>query len=168
MSVAIESHRQNTQAASSEFLLNEDTLPELQGLCVEKIRNAAVGGDLAHHQKLLYILHRWSEWSSADEPKEWIRKQIESREGLMDLIKGSLTPVRTQGLGDRVSQTHLRFDPENLEAFIDLVELEKTLTELDQHIDTDEGKKTIRIALRGLVRKREGKGGSLGLDDDDG
>lgn len=73
------------------------SLTELRALCLQRISGAAASSALRSHKERAFILHRWQQWSAADEAKRWVAKLITTDEGFLDFLSPFVGEVQVRG-----------------------------------------------------------------------
>lgn len=166
--VSIEGDIKEREKKPDAFLVDKDDLEQLQEICVKKIRRAAEDGTLSSKPQLDYILYRWREWASPDEPSKWVSELVESTDGILSFLTGFLHRSISQGLSDHVGRIHWRVDLQSIEAFIPADFLEGKVKQLDAENLEEKQKTAVLAFLKAIKRRREGKSdNSFWPDQDD-
>jgi len=153
---------ENKRETPDKFLLDVANSKKLRDIALKRIVSAAESGTLIKHPQLQYLLDRWKKWGNPREPIKWLRKMIQTDEGIRKVLVAFLLKSTFYMSNDRVGKVHWKFDLRNLEDYIDADYFEsrvdqlniRTLNNLEQ-IALDRFKKMLK-------RKREGK--PYGLD----
>jgi predicted KAP-like P-loop ATPase len=99
-------------------VVNAEQLKELEGIALEKIRNAAKDGALFNAPNLRSILSGWREWSGNDhEMRAWVSKTIGSDENLAKFVYYFGDVQRSQTFGEVALRERYRLDPEWIKPF---------------------------------------------------
>ena len=106
--------------ARVELQWSEEDSRQLRNLCVSKIRMAAGESKLSKSPHLGVLMYLWLHWGNCDEVKEYVRKLVETDEGVIDFVVGAMHEVWSSSTGYR-----LDIRQEDISAFID-IELIKT------------------------------------------
>jgi predicted KAP-like P-loop ATPase len=110
----LEDRQEKRHKDPSAFLVTEDDLSDLKNICVEKIRVAAKDGTLISHPEMSFILYRWRDWASPEEPKQWVERLIESQDSLLAFLEAFLQRSQSWGLTDYVSRDHWYIRVDNI------------------------------------------------------
>lgn len=121
-----------------EFLFTKEEVDCLNEACAGKIRKAAEDGSLANTKNLALVLYGWREWESEEAVRAYVAELLETEEGLFSLLKGFVSEVHSQAMGDFVARTTERIDRNAIGEFVDLGELDKLVDGLDRGRLTDE------------------------------
>ena len=124
--VSLESSRKEKGKDSSEFIVPEDKIEELQKLCLEKIKGSSTD-DLIKHKNLLYILYRWKEWDEKEKWKEFIKEIIDDNVKLLSFMAKFVSETKSQTIGDYGFKVIKKFNYESLVNFVDLTEIKTKL-----------------------------------------
>ena len=124
--VSLESSRKEKGKDSSEFIVPEDKIEELQKLCLEKIKGSSTD-DLIKHKNLLYILYRWKEWDEKEKWKEFIKEIIDDNVKLLSFMAKFVSETKSQTIGDYGFKVIKKFNYKSLVNFVDLTEIKTKL-----------------------------------------
>jgi predicted KAP-like P-loop ATPase len=158
---SLDDRQEKRQKDPSAFLVTEDDLRELKNICVEKIRVAARDGTLMSHPEMLFILYRWREWVSPEEPKQWVERLIESQDSLLAFLVAFLQRSRSWGLTDHVSRDHWYIRLKNVEDFIPADIVAGKIEQFSIGKLTDQQQRAVSAFRAALKRRQEGR-----FDDD--
>lgn len=111
-----------------DFLIDEERLPALKEIILQRIRDFATDGKLIGHPREYEILWRWSEWVDISEVREWISSQLKKPKHAARFLELTLSEV-TSHLGSRY---HIKL--ENVERFADLQQLRKLTSKTPKKI----------------------------------
>jgi len=168
MKTSIEGSRQERQQDPDAHLVNEGDLEELKKICLEKIKLAAENGKLKAHPKMAYILYRWSEWVSPEEPKKWVEQLVGSKEGLLCFLKGLVQQGSVSGAGDYAARVYRYIRLKSVEDFVAPEIVEEGIKQISLDGLTEDEKEAVRAFQKALKRRREGKADDeWGRDSDD-
>jgi predicted KAP-like P-loop ATPase len=145
------------QKDSSALLVTEADLRDLKNICVEKIRVAAKGKTLMSHPEMPFLLYRWREWTSPEEPRQWIERLIESQDGLLSFLTAFLQRSQSWGLTDYVSQDHWYIRLGNVEDFVSPDVVAMKIEQLPIGNLADRQRRAIDAFQKALKRRQEGK-----------
>ena len=81
--------------ASREDLFSEEQFRQLRDIALNRIREEAKTSALSKRPDLAMILFRWKDWDSDIEPRKCVAELADSEEGLLDLLVGFVTIVRS-------------------------------------------------------------------------
>jgi predicted KAP-like P-loop ATPase len=167
MKTSLEDSKQERQRDPEAFAVDAEDLQELREICVAKIREAATSGALKSHPKMVYLLYRWGEWTSPEEPREWVGKLVESEEGLLALLTAFLQQSTSHGVGDYVARVYWYISLKSLEDFIPADLLAEKTQQLQLEKLDDKERKAIHAFQRALKRREEGRSDDDWLHDND-
>ena len=77
----------------SQRTVRKDDINRLQGAVVERIRNAVQDQSLQKVPLLGFVLHRFAEWASVNEARDYVSGLINNDEGLCDFLAGLQGPL---------------------------------------------------------------------------
>jgi predicted KAP-like P-loop ATPase len=157
LKTSLEYNKQERQSDPDSFLVNEQGLLDLQRICLEKIRVAAENGILENHPKLLYILYRWREWASPQEPRKWVEDLVSSSDGLLKFLKGCVQQGSASGAGDYAARIYRYIRLQSIEDFVDPEVVEQKVKQISLDGLPDDKKEAIHAFQTALKRRREGK-----------
>jgi predicted KAP-like P-loop ATPase len=133
------------------WLLTKDQLRRLESEVLDRIRCDAERDALLGYQYLPALLHYWSEWANADEPRAWAERVTVTEGNLIAFIEKFLSETITETLeGTPQRWKTPRLDPEILRPFVDLettIARARLLTEQSLFTDSQ------RAAVRTLVKE---------------
>ncbi|RLG22911.1 NTPase, partial [Methanosarcinales archaeon] len=138
-----------TKESDEDILLDEDHLETLQGIVLDKIKEAVKEGRLLNAPFLPSVLHYWEEWGNKGEVRDWINRVVSSDEKLPIFLSKFLQKTSSETITDRVAQIHWRLNPNWLKDFIDVDILEKRCNEVlsnDSIVATLNDKQKLAIA----------------------
>lgn len=121
-----------------ETLLTKEEVDCLNEVCAGKIRKAAEDGSLANTKNLALVLYGWRGWESEEAVRAYVAELLNTKKGLFFLLRGFVSEVRSQTMGDYVARTTKRIDRNAIGKFADLDELDKLVDGLDRGCLTDE------------------------------
>jgi hypothetical protein len=106
---------------------------------------------------MAYILYRWREWGSPEEPKKWVEKLVSSKDGLLCFLKGFVQEGSVSGAEDYAARVYRYMSLKSVEDFVapEIVEEKVKQISLDQLPEGE--KEAVRAFQRALKRRREGK-----------
>jgi predicted KAP-like P-loop ATPase len=162
----IEDSKEDRQKDPEAFIVAEDDLKDLENICVDKIKQAAESGTLKINSHMAYILYRWREWASLEEPRKWVEGLIESKEGLLCFLTAFLQRSTSQGMEDYVLRIHWRINLKSVEDFVSAEVLARKIEQLPLEDLIDEQQKAVRAFQKALKRRQEGKSDGDWRDDE--
>ena len=116
--------------SEDEQLVTADEQAVLEQVALKKVREAARLKRLEWSRELVGVLHRWADWGSLDEPKEWLAGMIAGDAGLAEFLKVLLQKTYSYTVSDSVAKSSLRLNPKWIERFVDLPQLAKRVEAL--------------------------------------
>jgi len=143
-----------------ECLINAQDLKELEQIALQKIKEAALNGNLVKTPCLAHILYRWRDWENENVPRQWASQIISSDSGLVELLTGFLSKGYSQPMGDRVAKPQWHLDPKSLEPFVEpsrIIERCKKLLISPPQWLNDKKKIAIETFVREFELGRQGK-----------
>jgi len=144
-----------TKTPDKDILLNGDHLETLQGIVLDKIKEAEKEDKLLNTPFLPSILYHWKEWGNEGEVRDWVSKVVASDEKLPIFLLKFLQKTQSYTITDRVAKTHWRLNPNRLKDFIDLDILEKRCNEVlsnDSIVATLDNKE--KLAIRQFLKEK--------------
>jgi len=114
-----------TKKSEEDILLDEDHLETLQGIVLDKIKEAVKEDRLLNTPFLPSILYHWKEWESEGEVRNWVSKVVASDEKLPIFLSKFLQKTSSATITDKVAKIRWRLNPNWLKDFIDVDILEK-------------------------------------------
>ncbi len=130
-----------------ERLLNYDQLEELTSVVVEKIEETGEKGDLLESPNLDVVLARWMEWSDSEKPVKWVQQNTQETDDLLHFLNQYVSEGRYASMAESGVQQF--FDPQRLDSFFELSELEDRLDDLEKEELEDWQQHTIELFNRG-------------------
>lgn len=157
MKASLEDNKQERKQDPDAYLVTEEALQDLREICLEKIRAAAQNGKLKGHLKMLYILYRWREWASPEEPRKWVEGLVSSTDGLLCFLKGCVQEGSVSGVDDYAARVYRYMRLRSVEDFVASEVGEQRIKQISFDGLTEEEKEALRAFQRALKRRREGK-----------
>lgn len=157
MKTSLEDSKQERQQDPDAVLVNADALQDLKEICLKKIRDAAENGILRNHPKLLYMLYRWREWISPQEPRKWVEDLVSSSDGLLQFLKACVQQGSASGAADYAARIYRYIRLQSVEDFVDPKVVEENVKQISLEGLSDDKTETIRAFQRAMKRRREGK-----------
>ena len=125
--------RQSERGHSSDLVVTDQHLDELQATTLRKIESAAANGQLLTDRWLPYILYRWRDWGSLDDVRTWLRKKAATDEGLASVIYCFSQLSSTLSVGDKVQKFKLRVHFEGLDELLAVEDLAPRAGQITQN-----------------------------------
>ncbi len=110
----------------NDIQISDDKLPELQQLCVAKIKNLKKE-KLLEHKIFLSILYKWKEWGEEKDWKKFISDIQADKKLFWLFLKNFISESKSQTMGDYGYKINKKFDHESLKTFLDLDEVKKKI-----------------------------------------
>jgi len=168
MNTSLENSKEERQQDPDAFLVRKEDLEDLREICLEKIRSAAENGKLIGHPKMAYILYRWQDWASPEEPKKWLEGLVSSKDGLTSFLKAFVQQSMSQGVNDYSSRIRRYISLKNIETFVSAETLEEKVSQLTLEKLGVEEKAAVRAFQKAVRRRQEGKSDDdWGRDDEE-
>lgn len=157
--------RENGPRREEDCLISEDHIPALTEHALSSIRGAATDRSLLQHADLINILYRWRDFMDDDtsEVLAWTDMLLEDDDALVVLAREFTSEswsigLGFDGLGDRVSQRHIRAEIDDTTNIINVSRFRTKLMALQRSGQlTDESQKTIDDFLEAWERRRRGE-----------
>jgi hypothetical protein len=136
-----------------DFLFGENELEELKAVCVKKLRQASKTSKFLKHPNLLAFLFRWSEWTTKDEVRAWVEKQVRGTKDAVWLLTVLMGEMHSWG---RTHRVRYYISLVTVELFVDA----EKLNELIKEVNEEKLPKKAKIAVTEfrLARKRRAEG----------
>lgn len=110
---------------------------------------------LIMHEHLVSFLYRWKRWGDEKKVTSWLKKQSESADGCVNLLKAFVTKSSSQTLGDYVVKITNHIKLENIENFIEIDPIVEMIECLDaKELDT-KAQEAIEAFNRALDRRKK-------------
>ena len=113
---------------------------------------------MKNHPKMAYILYRWRDWASPEEPRKWVEKLVGSKDGLLCFLKGFVQEDSVSGHEDSAARVYRYMSLKSVEDFVASEFLEEKVTQISIDGLGEEEKEAVRAFQRALKRRKEGKG----------
>lgn len=165
--ISTEDSRQERKRDPSAYLVTEDSIEELKGICIRKIKQASESEKLNNHPKMVSILYRWRDWTPPEEPARWVEKLIETREGVIAFLTAFLQRSKVQGMGDYTYRIRYSISLKNIEDFVPVDVLKQKAEQVVIDDLSKEQQKAFRVFQKALKRKEAGEQDSDWWDDDE-
>ncbi|MFH1929572.1 MAG: P-loop NTPase fold protein [Chloroflexota bacterium] len=101
-----------------ESIVPADGFKEIKTIVLERIRREASQENLSSMPNLEYILFRWRDWSTVDEPRDYVSRLVSSNQGLTRLFVGFLQETFSQSLRDYIPSRKWVISKKALSEFI--------------------------------------------------
>ena len=107
-------------ARQLELPISASCLDELEQLALERIRAAAEDSDtLWNHPELAMMLFRWRDWSTQEEPSDWLEERISTDAGLIHFVQRLRGVGHSYREGEYASREFAVFSTDAIQAFTD-------------------------------------------------
>ena len=116
-----------------------------------------MSGKLAKHPHLGSLLGIWAEWAGPEEPKTWVDRLIQSREGLVTFLESMTGKSTSYGSGEQGPREAWHIQLTALERFVALKVIEHQFEELNPQGQNESETRAIRAFKQALERRRSGK-----------
>jgi predicted KAP-like P-loop ATPase len=103
----------------NEWFVTPDQLSILEGLLLERIRNASRDGSLLESPNLPVMLNFWRGDATQEEVAGWVSQAVKEDRILIKVLEQYLQTTRSAPLGDAVVRQSDRLDPEWLKPYLD-------------------------------------------------
>lgn len=164
--IALENGRAKEQTNPSDFLLNEDGVTELNGVCAEKIRKAAKSGQLGKLSRMSYILYQWKSWVSVEEPSNWLKDFTSTESGLLTYLVSILREVKSTSSGSYTTKSRWVIGLAEIEPFMPIDSINQRLQSISLEKKSDKEKLAIEAFRKSMKKRKEGKPDDAMFDDD--
>lgn len=155
--VALEEPPEGQQANSEVRLIQEEDLPQFRALCREKIEAAARDGMLLENPHLLSILFKWKYWNGLQAARQWAAETVGDPAKAVLLLQQFVQVSSMHGLEDYAVRTRSYIDLRELETFVDVEAVTRSLASVDAATLSGQGSRALRCFTRALQRRMEGK-----------
>jgi predicted KAP-like P-loop ATPase len=114
-----------------EPIVTETTAKKIMNLALERLRRAASGGSLAIHPKLIFLLHKWIDFSgeNSNEVREWIKSAFRDDSFIIIIVRHLISSGWSHVIGDRVAR---RSRSVQLEAIKELMDPRELISRVDE------------------------------------
>ena len=124
--IAMLGDQQTNQQRTEEPLVTEEEANKLKAVSLAAINKLATDNKLHEQKQLSFALYRWKEWEGEDKVKEYIKKLVSTRAGLLSFLRGFVGRVlSTQGNYNRLDKKGI----EPLYPIADIEALVATITD---------------------------------------
>lgn len=130
-----------------ERLLDYDQLEEFRSVVVEKIEEIGEEGGLLESPNLDIILTDWMEWGDSAKVVEWVEQNTQEADDLLRFLNHYVSEGRYASVAE--SGVRRYFDPQRMEPFFELSELEDRLDGLDQEELDEREQRTVELFKEG-------------------
>jgi predicted KAP-like P-loop ATPase len=117
---SIEVRERKGSSTDSEPLVQEKNLQVFRDAILKRITESSKTDNLLNTPNLLYLLFLWRDVSSIDKPKAFVTELIKTEKGFLKLIESLMFQSSSQVMGEYVSTTTWKINPDNLKEFTDL------------------------------------------------
>lgn len=124
----------NPSSTGEAPLVSAEDAEKLKVICVAIINKLATEDILHQEKQMVFFLYRWKEWEGEEKVKEYIKKLIATREGLLALLKGFVSKVLSTA-GD-----YMRLDKKGIEPLYPIADIEVLVKEITDEEITGMGK----------------------------
>ena len=121
--VSLESQRESKKE-EKKSIVPLDKIPELQQMCVQKIKKWEPS-KLVSHPYLLHILYRWKEWDKDESWKKFIDAISKDDAMLVAFVEHFLQKTRSQTFGDYGVRVKKKMSYESVGNFMNVDEMKK-------------------------------------------
>ncbi|MBW7982322.1 KAP family P-loop NTPase fold protein [Enterobacillus tribolii] len=145
--------RDEGESRAFEPALDLNTVGAMKAEWLRLIRSRAADGDaLIAEPDLISLLYRWKNYTdSMDEPREWVRKAIQTNQGFATMVTRLMSRGTTHTYGDRVSTQHNSFNKETIDDFIG-IDVAKAKCDAINPAQFPEHEEALRTLLRYLEK----------------
>jgi len=117
---------------------------------------------------LIHILFRWGEGASQEEPKRWVEKLVNSKDGLLCFLKAFVQEGSVSGAEDYAARVYRYMRLKSVEDFVSPEVVEERVKQISLDGLAENEKEAVRAFHRALKRRRERKGDDdWGRDDEE-
>lgn len=140
--IAILGDQQNNQQRSEEPLITAEESKKLNASALEVINKLANENKLQEEKHFAFFLYRWKDWEGEEKVKDYIKKLVSTREGLLSFLRGFVVLVlSTQGNYNRLHKK----DIEPLYPIADIETLVAAITDEELASMNDKDKEAINL-----------------------
>lgn len=120
----------------------KDQSEELERMGLEIIKKAVRKNKFKDLENIYNILFRWKEWEGDAEPQEYVKKVIESDNGLIKFLQQTLSVSHSSTSGSYEVEKKEYFEFKSLSQFISLEDLKKRVSGISE---TEQNKDLLKI-----------------------
>jgi predicted KAP-like P-loop ATPase len=140
--------RQQEESQGPGLLPNDQEF--LRTSLLGRIREFATDGRLSKVLSLGFILTRWRAWGEREEPRQWVERLIQTREGALAFLCGM---SGRQDSADGVSHV---VDLKDVELFVPFETLENRLQSIEEPALTEKQRSSLQSFRRAVQRRLRG------------
>jgi len=155
--VSSENQRRERDKDSSAFLVDDNSLKDLQEACLNKIRQAADNGALIGHPKMLSLLYDWCRWESEEAASQWVQEIVQTDDGLKAFLLAVLQRGTSTQMGAYHSTVQWYISLGNVESFVSPSVIEERLREMGTEGLTKQEGLAVSEFRRAVRRRYEGR-----------
>jgi predicted KAP-like P-loop ATPase len=111
---------------------------------------------LLTHEHLVSFLYRWKRWGDENKVTEWVKSQVSSTDGCIELLKRFVSKSSSQTMGDYVAKITSHIKLENIEDFIAIEPIAYLITGIDREELGLQEKETLKAFDDALERREKG------------
>ncbi len=164
--IADEEYRHIKKGETDDVLLEPGDLEVLKLLCIDKIRQAAVSGELRAHRKKNYIIYLWNKWTPDGEAKRWVEELIQTDDGLLSfLISAVRASYSSRGEEDVRINWYIQFS--EIDKYVSIDTMMKKILLLKKEKLTEEELRAVDVFEKAMQRKKDGKSEDRWFNDED-
>jgi predicted KAP-like P-loop ATPase len=157
------------EKGDAEQLIADDSLSLVRAQALTKIRSVAADGQLVNHPQIKYLLSAWESLGGSDEVRAWSAAIVSNVDSVKSILPALMSHVRSHGMGDAVAKTTVEARIDEIEKYMPLADLERTVDSITVDDLPASEKVAVKAFQRAMRARREGKptGMFSALDRDD-
>lgn len=148
---------QEVPEQEERLTVNAEQLEELEKLVCAKIEVWAKDGRLATSTNLPSILFSWQKWGTPEHVNEFLDEMIQADDGLINLVTGFLSPIRSQTLGSYVATIQWRVSLKSMTSLVDVKEIEPRIRDIASTSKFERLGDRQKLAIRAFLDTIDGK-----------
>ena len=158
-----------TRRSEEKRLVKSEDLEGFEKASLERIKAAADDGTLLKTANLDLVLHHWQQIESTEATRDWVSRQIASRENLIRVLRAFRREISSHTDGNVLTDKLRSFDTNYMKTFIDVDQLaERAKEELEKEDGNDEEHELLSLYLKFHQRMKSGKStDSMSFRDDE-
>ena len=140
------------------ILIPDSYFERLKGEFVKKLDKMSedTTHELITNDHLVSFLYRWKRWGNEEKVNFWIKTQIDSVDGCINLLKAFLSKSSSQTVGDHVVKLISYIRLESIEDFVDTNYIREKLNGVDETSLDSKAKEAINAFKDALNRREKG------------
>ncbi|MCS6192655.1 KAP family P-loop NTPase fold protein [Shewanella baltica] len=139
-----------------DLILRDKEFELLKTEFIRKLDEMSVNSpnELLCHEHFVSFLYRWKRWGDEGKVIDWLKRQVQTTEGCITLLKKFVDKSSSQAMGEYVVRITKYIKLENIENFLDLALIQDKVCDLDEAKLDSEAQEAVK-AFQVALKKRE-------------